>query len=232
MDSCEPLAMDGIRDRPPTDDPETDESRRGPISPFCWTLKSRHKKLQILGDVTFYTKVGDPCFLQQVNIRYITREETIMDFSSTKMDEIYRQYIYHFRLLHSKNISIPTFGIKVQSTKVPLVLNMLNNRILFEFGSQYSSLESVCEREGSSNNDQIEKSFVSLSIWLHNMQYMFCQSMVLFHGCLNIVDIMKGFISKEKVVKVKHQVPCKHSELIVYHLQLLLGQNNEVVHFL
>lgn len=39
------------------------------------------------------------------------------------------------RLLHSKNINIPTFGIKVQSTKVPLVLNMLNNRILFEFGS-------------------------------------------------------------------------------------------------
>lgn len=54
MDSCEPLAMDGIRDRPPTDDPETDESRRGPISPFCWTLKSRHKKLQILGDKAFY----------------------------------------------------------------------------------------------------------------------------------------------------------------------------------
>lgn len=151
------------------------------------------------------------------------------------MDEIYRQYIYHFRLLHSKNINIhvPTlnFGIKVQSTKVPLVLNMLN-RILFEFGSQYSCLESVCVREGSSNNDQIEKSFVSLSIWLHNMQCMFCQSMVLFHGCLNIVDIMKGFISKEKVVKVKHQVPCKHSELMVYHLQRLLGQNNEVVHFL
>lgn len=165
MDSCEPLAMDGIRDRPPTDDPETDESRRGPISPFCWTLKSRHKKLQILGDVTFYTKVGDPCFLQHVNIRYITREETIMDFSSTKMHEIYRQYIYYFRLLHSKNINIPTFRIKVQSTKVPLVLNMLN-RILFEFGSQYSSLESVCEREGSSNNDQIEKSFVSLDLYL------------------------------------------------------------------
>lgn len=152
MDSCEPLAMDGIRDRPPTDDPETDESRRGPISPFCWTLKSRHKKLQILGDVTFYTNLGDPCFLQHVNIRYITREETIMDFSSTKMHGI-RQFIYYFRLLHSKNINIPTFGIKVQSTKVPLVLNMLNNRILFEFGSQYSSLASVCEREGSSNND-------------------------------------------------------------------------------
>lgn len=59
----------------------------------------------------------------------------MMDFSSTKMHEIYRQYIYYFRLLHSKNINIPTFWIKVQSTKVPLVLNMLNNRILFEFGS-------------------------------------------------------------------------------------------------
>lgn len=57
MDSCEPLAMDGIRDRPPTDAPETDESRRGPISPFCWELSS--KNVQILGDMTFYITIRD-----------------------------------------------------------------------------------------------------------------------------------------------------------------------------
>lgn len=114
MDNWEPLAMVGIRDRPPTDAPETDESRRGPISPFCWTLKSRHVNLvlllQIFGDMTFYS-IFTLCITKCVGFFFslffsLAHEYTI------SMDNI----LYYFRLTYSMKINKPSFQKKVQST--------------------------------------------------------------------------------------------------------------------